>query len=391
MPLMGLLSRFGLKNKNSKHYQKNYEQEKSKANDVNDEDSIKIDMGSRGQVTVTKEDRTSYYNKVREKITQRDLETIRDISLTSRTINDAFRRMEHTDLPLEYLVALGRVEEVDVEAYQNLKVKGLDLQNTLEASELEGIDETLKMQVFSQAKELPKLKQTTIIPEEEPTPIDPNIFRQEYEEQQEEQEEEIGENKDEGQDKEQDETAEDKVEENNNEDPTINKLRSLAETLKKQQSESKEETIEPIGPVEVVTPKRKVTHRVEDRTVYVIADRVLMPVIKGYNVVKVETMREINQFTSSKRDLLVISQNIPAAIQNTLLNWLQGVAGNETKYRIVTLEGLEVTHDLIETTVSLDGDSINKYYEDYPDDRYGGKDVRSFRDISYLLNEGDTK
>src|SRR5690625_3206118 len=124
---MGLLNRFMKRNKKTEIYQRNYEEQENdshdshESHDLSDDNEISIDMGSKGLVNTSKEDKSLYYSELLTRITDNDKMDITNIAKTSRSINDIFRRMEEMDIPLEYLVALGLEEELIIEFDQNAK------------------------------------------------------------------------------------------------------------------------------------------------------------------------------------------------------------------------------------------------------------------------------
>src|SRR5699024_1908093 len=130
---MGLLSSFSKKNRKSKHYQRNYEESKENIN-VEISNTLEEDvLGNKGE----------YYSKLREEITRLDRKKIYRIGLSSATKNDVYRKMENEGIPLEYLVALGLSEEIDIDAYQNAKLKGIEV-----AGEVEDVDDEIKKDIL---------------------------------------------------------------------------------------------------------------------------------------------------------------------------------------------------------------------------------------------------
>lgn len=154
---MGLLSKFAKKNKETNHYQKNYEEEHD-SYDLSEEQDIQIDMHSKGTANVSREDKSIYYNQLSKQITDRDKQRIADIAGVAASPHDTYRRLEEADIPLEYLVALDLVEEIDIEAYQDAKAKGLDLKEMIKEEDLVSTDESLRFQTISTSEEMPELK-----------------------------------------------------------------------------------------------------------------------------------------------------------------------------------------------------------------------------------------
>lgn len=618
---MGLLSRFRGKNKKSDIYQRNYEetgQQEIDSGDLSEDDGISIDMGSDGLVNSSKENRSNYYDELLTKISHEDKMDINNIARTSQSLNDIYRRMEEADIPLDYLVALKLVEEIDIETYQNAKAKGLDLKEMVTEDEITNTDEGFRMQVQSQMEPVPELKnalsddelglveeqaqdtrdtyQKTMdvldkdavediekrpmenkrkdmedhwndlvsfddevdypsfddfdvdeIPEvpdfeqnrpyQENEPLqtqserefssyprpplesderdskivdkESNVFLDEEKEKQdiptgdedleddfssldfgestdfddltfgeeeieeevegneytnsedtfsefgnddfrsdvdtesEEKMEEIKQEINEGEyanvseEEEVEETGEDVSDKFSALRKLTDKLRKPKETdlseshdrvldeddatsdisledgedvldqfiggedglddevtheeavEKEPEDSNKQEQKQPFeseAVMEKVVPSAPVEEKKEVRRVYVISDELLFPLIDDYEIYQVTDMTQIMQFTSSKKNLLVITQKIPKGIQKEFLEWLRGVESGSSKYRIVTLRGSAVSHPLIETIISLDKDSLDNYFEEFGNERYIGKDTGSFLDISSFLD-----
>lgn len=555
-----MLSRFSRKNKKTKSYQRNYEQVENE--DLNTLDDINIDMNSGSTFVNAKQDKTAYYENLLREITDEDKEGISQIAQVSTSLNDTFRRMEQAGIPLEYLVALGggEVTEIDIESYQNIKVKGLEVQDMVDTSEIEDVDETLKAQTFGHMDEMPELKNTTeeieqeddkddyqkavehIANNEDKEDSDSNTFMsfsddedetetnslgfstsiEEYEKDaeddnpfvsfsetenvdtdeestfnsysnEEKSNDEETDNKDfagdnvdwdsfsSDEDDEEDEdewdlddtdeeensdtsspldTEENEQGEDNNEEDeevlkeALNKIRGMTEKLRKpakdhkskkeqseydklmneldygedeesleqenvdekeqeeytdndfisfseEQDEQEEDNKETDGNIETVEESTEITKKETPiykpkpkpkpkKNVYLIADNLLTPVIEGYNIIQVKEVNQLTQYTSSRNNLMIITQHIPKEIQKVFLEWLNSVNNGSKKYRIVTLRGQAVSFELIETEVDLTKESLDAYYEEYNEERYKGKDVDSFLDISsYIQNGGN--
>lgn len=315
---MSLLSRLGLKNKNSEHYQKNYEER---------EKEVKIESGATGLGEEVFGNKKEYYEQVRERITGSDIRKIKRMGKASNGINDVFRKMESEGMPLDYLVALGLAEEIDIESYHNVKMKGLE---EVEEQELE-IDEDVKGMVFGYEEDVPEIKVNV-------------------------EDEEDGEEGEE----------EDISEEDEEEDENRYKLQSLIEKFEKSKKKAKRTD----------TEKRKV---------FVVAKDLEIPDLENYEVVKVEDVGQITSFTTNKRDVLVVTNDIPKDLQKPFLKWFKGIESADRKYRVVTLKGSEIKHELIEDVIFLTDDSIDGYFNRYEDDLYTGEDVKGFHDIEDFL------
>lgn len=389
---MSILSRFGRKNKKSEHYQRNYENITIKEND-----SVNIGIHSEGLVGNKQEEKKEYYRRLKEQITQSDIHTIESIFRVSKTVYEVFSKLENQRVPLDYLVAMDLVEEIDIEAYQNVKAKGLDVSQTESEEDLEDVDETLRMQVEGQSGDIPELKGE--VSDQELGLVEKDDYVDEYQrvvaemgskeikegttehvEVKEEiniTDEIIGEEHNEEVDEGTEEEVEEEVELEES-DPDLNVFKSLAAKLgKKGKKEEKRERQK-----QEAREREKIKNI---RDIYVIGIDLLLPVVEGYRIHLVKDMADIMEYTSSKRNLLIITQSIPRNLQGELMGWLRGINKGSSKYRIVTLKSSAVGHKLIEDKIELTEDSLNAYYEEYKDSDYEGKDVESFIDISEFI------
>src|SRR5699024_8257077 len=120
------------------------------------EEQINIRDNTAGIPKDVLNNREDYYEDVRKNITGTDKKRIRNIGRMSKNINDVFRRMEEEGLPLEYVVALGLAEEIDIESYQNMKIKGLD-RYELEGKDEKEVDEDIKNEVLGYEDDMPEV------------------------------------------------------------------------------------------------------------------------------------------------------------------------------------------------------------------------------------------
>lgn len=384
---MRILNRLGQRNKNTKHYQKNYEEVKIEGKGIN------IGMSSEGLVRGKQEQKEQYYKELKKQITMRDEQEIRNIAGTvqmgtGRTIYDVFAKMEEARIPLDYLVAMGLVDEIDLESYQNLKVKGLDTRDIIAEEDHVGVDETLRMQVMSQITKMPELKE--LITDKELGLVEPEKYIDEYQRRVDEFTEITPSHK------------KNTVEETEEETPYTEKLpQGEEDTVRVKKEFVQDEASAHLTEfknlaLQIGKTGRKMESRARQqeqaeeadrirnvRSVYVIEQDALLPVIDGYNIKSVNGMEDVIEYTTSKRNLMVITQSIPKHLHKDLIDWLRGIAG--TKYRIVTLKESPVGHKLVEETLELTKDSLDAYYENHPDEMYVGKDVEGFEDISKFL------
>lgn len=347
---MGLLSRLGFKNRKRELYQKHYEDTKESETEEEDEveenDSVKIGDSLEGtgssRVMGSKKD---YYDKIKQRITDNDEQNIRRIAEYSNNLQDVFRKMEDDRIPLEYLVALGFAEDIDIESYNNSKVKGLSV-SQLEDDLMEE-DKTLRKQIEGYMEEIPELKRIVNIGEDSTEEEKEEVYQKAFEEI-------------EKHSKESEEKEEEREE--------VNKLRGLIDKYK-------------------ITKKKKETVKgnrlsvMEERRIKVVGDNVDLPMIRDYRVEKVTDFSQIVALTSNRKDILVVANTIPDKLQMQFLKWLKGLESADNKYRIVTLKGKELHHPLIEETIELTKESVDAYLKEFVDSRYTGKDVKGFNDI----------
>lgn len=346
---MGLLSRLGFKNRQEEHYQKNYEEENRE----------KVNLGmSKGDYLTgrAKGNKREYYEEIRKRITDNDEKNIRNIAHFSNTLSDVFRKMEDEGIPLDYLVALGFAEEIDIESYNNLKVKGLSVSQL--DDDLQEADETLQKQIMEYMEEIPELKRIVNLEEDSTEEEKEDAYQKAFE----------GIEKH-SKEKEREQGGREEKEENED----VNKLRGLIDKYK-------------IAKKKKDTKQKKRKNLEERRSIKVVGDNIEIPEIEGYNVEEVTDFSQITSLTSNRRDILVVANTIPDKLQMKFLKWIKGLETAGNRYRIVTLKGKELRHPLIEETVELTKESIDDYLEEYKDSRYTGEDVKGFKDIDQFFN-----
>lgn len=327
---MGMLNRLGKKNKKSKHYQKNYEEKQ--------EEQINIRDNTAGIPKDVLNNREDYYEDVRKNITGTDKKRIRNIGRMSKNINDVFRRMEEEGLPLEYVVALGLAEEIDIESYQNMKIKGLD-RYELEGKDEKEVDEDIKNEVLGYEDDMPEV----IVDEDD----------------EEEEEEEVTKGS-----------------------RHIENFINMFKVNKKGTETDQALETEDGGN----NNKQEKGNKKERRKIFVVGTDVEEPELDKYEVIKVGNMSQVTSFTSTRKDLLVVTRDVPKDIQKPLLEWFKGIDNTDRKYRMVTLKGYELNHSLVEDVIELTEESLDEYFDKFKDESYMSEDVGSFRDITDLLD-----
>ena len=150
---------------------------------------------------------------------------------------------------------------------------------------------------------------------------------------------------------------------------------------------NKEEKNEPEdNPIIDVTDSVSIQNpKTETKNIFVVSEYALLPNIKGYKFIKVNTIKDIYKYSSSGQNLLVLTTEIPKELIKELGSWLKSIMKQEKKFRIVTLEGFEISHNLIEQTIKLNKVSLDAYYEEHPKELYKQNSIGSFKDLSYLF------
>lgn len=376
---------------------------------------ININMGSTGILNVETVDKTLKYESLLGEITPEIIRDIARIFEGSKTKTQAFTKLDDAKISLEYLIALGITSEEQIYAYQVIRSRGIleDLSSNIQQVK-STVDEDYALEILQlerpmpvyrdingqeipeslTLKELSQQQVERIIELESQTRQLALTLEQERIQYQEQLKQGVD---DEDTQYEQgilsalkethevdlfDLTVKTEEEEAQQKEAqawqdALSKVKQLAEQHTKESEETGE--IEEDGSSEGDT-----------RTVYILSTVFNTPHIEGYTIKFIEKPVDLNYFTTSKDNLLVITDNIPRYIVTIFVNWINGIGTNsDRRYRIVTLEGSELTHALIEGTVELTKESLDNYYDVHTLEQYTGSGVGSFLDISHLLESDD--
>src|SRR5699024_9140024 len=120
---------------------------------------------------------------------------------------------------------------------------------------------------------------------------------------------------------EKEEVKEDQSNEEDNEQESVNeKIRNLLNrNTNKEQEEKQDKEDNKESEEEKSKPK---INLIDKRKIYVLGEDIEVPVIEGYELIKVTNFNQVNAFTSQRRDLLIITNKIPEDMQLPLVKWL---------------------------------------------------------------------
>lgn len=384
--------------------------------------TININIGSGGLLDVESVDKTIKYQRLLSEITT---DTIKDIAVIfekaqehSGTKSQAYQLMTDAGIPLEYLIALGITNEESIYGFQVLSQRGILEGGVARSGAGKGVDEDYVYEIQELKREMPPLvtltgekvdvvpSLTTINDRQLDTIIKQETTIRQLKLQYQQLEAEL-------------ELAKQNVQTESEEDDFVSgvmgamqvttelDLTELVPDITTDAEESARE--DDVSPQE--TELRKYLDKLkqkagdydtgsepedddlygfedeEVKTVYILAQEFHVEPIDGYNVKFVEASVDLNLYTNSKNNLLVITNNVPRYILNVFVDWIKGITDSNKKYRIVTLEGAEMSHPLIEAVVELTKESLDNYYETNELAKYTGKGVGSFLDITdFLIN-----
>lgn len=378
--------------------------------------TININIGSGGLLDVESVDKQVKYQRLLSEITTSTLKEIATIfertQEQSGTKSQAYQLMNDAGIPLEYLIALGLTNEESIYGYQVLSQRGI-LEGGVSKSKVgKGVDEDYANEVRKLEKPKPRLvsltgdsieemqslaemnDQQVEISIEQGTQIRQLELRiKTLQAELEMAEQRVPTNIEEDYvsgvlgamegSRELDLTdliPEISVNEPNHNpaDQKEDELRKYLDRLKQKAGEYEpgvgddDEYLEEVDTV---------------RTVYVLSQEFHIEQVPGYTIKFIESSVDLNFYTNSKHNLLVITNNVPRYILNVFVEWIKGVSTSNKKYRIVTLEGAEMSHPLIEAVVQLTKESLDEYYELNELSKYTGKGVGSFLNIADFFKE----
>lgn len=382
--------------------------------------TININIGSGGLLDVETVDKTIKYQRLLSEITS---DTIKDIATIfekaheqSGTKSQAYQMMTDAGIPLEYLIALGITNEESIYGFQVLSQRGILEGGVAKQPSQNGVDEDYVYEVQELERQVPALVTLTgeSVPER-PTLTSLNdrqlqkIIEQETQyrqlelqyrqlEAQLEQVQQTSYGVDEDEDFVTGVMGAMQVTTELDLAELVPDITTDAEELEKPVPNPQENELhkyldklrQKAGDYDAGSePEDELYDYTEDenKTVYILAQEFHIEPIDGYTVKFIEASVDLNLYTNSKNNLLVITNNVPRYILNVFVDWIKGISDSNKKYRIVTLEGAEMSHPLIEAVIELTKESLDNYYETNELAKYTGKGVGSFLDISDFFND----
>lgn len=382
--------------------------------------TININIGSGGLLDVETVDKTIKYQRLLTEITS---DTIKDIATIfekaheqSGTKSQAYQMMTDAGIPLEYLIALGITNEESIYGFQVLSQRGILEGGVAKQPSQNGVDEDYVYEVQELERQVPALVTLTgeSVPER-PTLTSLNdrqlqkIIEQETQyrqlelqyrqlEAQLEQVQQTSYGVDEDEDFVTGVMGAMQVTTELDLAELVPDITTDAEELEKPVPNPQENELhkyldklrQKAGDYDAGSePEDELYDYTEDenKTVYILAQEFHIEPIDGYTVKFIEASVDLNLYTNSKNNLLVITNNVPRYILNVFVDWIKGISDSNKKYRIVTLEGAEMSHPLIEAVIELTKESLDNYYETNELAKYTGKGVGSFLDISDFFND----
>ena len=109
--------------------------------------------------------------------------------------------------------------------------------------------------------------------------------------------------------------------------------------------------------------------------------------IEGYSIEFIADGTDFSYFTTSRDNLLLLTDNIPRYLVTLFVEWIKGLESKNLAYRVAKLEGTKLVHKLIEGEVTLTKVSLDDYYEKHVLSNYVGSGLGEFRSISKSLLE----
>lgn len=363
------------------------------------------------------------YEKIRSEISDEMIIRFTEILDLVDTKVQFFTQVEDEGIPLINLVALGVTTEESVNAYQTLRSRGIDTY-TADISKTQRVDDDYANEIGMYTQEFPGLREVGVGKVSEPLTAK-ELYKKENESviqlereirklesklrEKSSEEPELVEDGGYSQ-KVQDEVLDissvfddfDDIEEEgkaNKEEGKMtqkeysswnDKFESLKEEIESKQ-ENKENKGEKEEELEAIQSVHKIgKHQESDKEIYVLTKPFdIEENLEGYKVIFIEKPEDLMLFSASKENLLVITTAIPNQLVGMFIEWVKSVSEKGIKVRAVTLKGLEIEHALIEDTIELTQESLDKYYEDYKLSRYIGSGVDTFFDIEKSLEEID--
>lgn len=382
--------------------------------------TININIGSGGLLDVETVDKTIKYQRLLSEITS---DTIKDIATIfekaheqSGTKSQAYQMMTDAGIPLEYLIALGITNEESIYGFQVLSQRGILEGGVAKQPSQNGVDEDYVYEVQELERQVPALVTLTgeSVPERPTlTSLNDRQLQKIIEQETQYRQLELQYRQLESQ---LDQVQQTSYGVDEDEDFVTGVMGAMQVTTELDLAELVPDITTDAEELEkpVPNPQENELHKYldklrqkagdydagsepedelygytedENKTVYILAQEFHIEPIDGYTIKFIEASVDLNLYTNSKNNLLVITNNVPRYILNVFVDWIKGISDSNKKYRIVTLEGAEMSHPLIEAVIELTKESLDNYYETNELAKYTGKGVGSFLDISDFFND----
>lgn len=365
-------------------------------NGVNDV-QLDINLGGGNLNGITK-GKEQEYIELRAKVTNSTLIRMKELLNICKSELEFFSRLDDDGIPLTYLVALGITTEENISSYQIMRKRGIDTYRIQEQAIGKSIDSAYMREIKALEKPIPPLKNSRgenierilSYAMEKPVVVqDTNKDESTYSDDK----SDIRKGSKVDVDILTKEVSLDDtlneitlVEEKSNEDfssEEVGDWRNILTTVKRntekvEQGVEEEEVYEDLG--------------AEDnrRTIYIIANEFEIAYNDKYRFVFVKNTKNLGLFTSSRNNLLVVTQDVPKPILTDFLSWLKGIIKSEDKYRITTLKNSPVRSQYIQDELyDLSEESLDEFYDRHKNDEYIGDGVGKFFDLTSAIEDLD--
>jgi hypothetical protein len=403
---------------------------KGDAETVKRVDDIKINVGSGGLLNRAGQGLEQDYTQIRASVTVELIKHITDVAKVSKTKTQFFTRLDDDGVSLRVLVALGVCTEESIAAYRTLRKRGLNALDK-EEEDLQRVDEAYALEIFNQEEGYPYLldadgnrleDQVTMnelidrliaekadllrkISNQRIENIE-NAVNDQFDEQASINMRKRSETEivnidfnvfDEGS------LTDEALEDLKAEEKVADDWRSVLDNLKtkieddtqkekdlvtKYEQALTEKNEELVSEIEeeiekLETPKNEV--RLKE--IYIISPVFEIEPIEGYSIKFITDATDFSYFTTSRDNLLLLTDNIPRYLVTMFLEWIKCLAEKNLTYRVAKLEGTKLVHKLIEGEVTLTKVSLDNYYETHVLSNYVGSGLGDFQSISKSLLE----
>lgn len=353
-----------------------------------------INLGG-GDLLGVKGGKEREYLELRAKVTNTILIRMRELLNVCKTELEFFSRLEDENVSLMYLVALGITTEENITSYRTMRNRGIDTYKIREEALGKRIDASYLREIKSMEKDNPPLlnikgdniEKTLIRDISELRKLENPLEKDDVDT-------ELVVKK----------ASVDSLVKEISLDDTFASFEAEEEIASKEIAEIQEsfsgDAISSWKSIltsiqEDVTTTEKTDEEVvpEDankRTIYILANEFATPYSEKYNFVFVKHSRSLGNFTASKNNLLVVTQEVPPVVLDSFLNWLRGMVASEDKYRITTLKNSPMKSKYIQGELEdLSEESIDRFYDRHENAEYIGDGVGTFFDLTSLIEDDE--